>query len=282
MRPLKYSKGPLNMSDEIVSRLFIGDVRHRRFTPVSHQLNYNLFMPAIDLDEIQVLEKKVWGFGRKWWHWARFKREDYLGKTGCLKTAVQDKVHELTGKRFSGRVVSVCHLRYLGLYFSPVNFYYLYDDAGNWRYLLAEVSNTPWHETHYYAVDAESGDDGENWRNDKAFHVSPFNPIDQEYQWRLKPLTEKLHVHLECHKGSKHFDATLAMSAHPFSSKKLIKQLILTPIQTVKVLVGIYWHALKLWVKGAPFYSHPKYQESEQADDSVKTKSNKNKENSPC
>ncbi|MBM5141928.1 DUF1365 family protein, partial [Vibrio parahaemolyticus] len=49
------------------SQLFIGNVRHRRFTPVKHELNYSMFMPAIDLDEIGVLEKKVWGFGTRWW-----------------------------------------------------------------------------------------------------------------------------------------------------------------------------------------------------------------------
>lgn len=45
----------------ISSRLFVGNVRHRRFTPVEHSLNYQLFMPAIDLDELTQLEKEVWG-----------------------------------------------------------------------------------------------------------------------------------------------------------------------------------------------------------------------------
>ncbi len=40
------------------SRLFIGKVRHRRFTPIKHELNYSLFMPAIDVDELEALEKK--------------------------------------------------------------------------------------------------------------------------------------------------------------------------------------------------------------------------------
>ncbi len=96
------------------------------------------------------------GLGEKWWHWARFRRQDYLGQ-GDLKAAVQDKVHELTGERIEGKVLAVVHLRYLGLYFSPVNFYYLYDHQGEWRYLLAEVSNTPWNERHYYALPAEAG-----------------------------------------------------------------------------------------------------------------------------
>ncbi|MDG2685781.1 DUF1365 family protein, partial [Vibrio parahaemolyticus] len=165
------------------SQLFIGNVRHRRFTPVKHELNYSMFMPAIDLDEIGVLEKKVWGFGTRWWHWARFKRDDYLGE-GSLKKAVQNKVAELTGVRCSGKVLAVCHLRYLGLYFSPVNFYYLYDQKGEWQYLLAEVSNTPWNERHYYAIAADPKDEDFGWEQDKAFHVSPFNPIDQLYRWK--------------------------------------------------------------------------------------------------
>ena len=246
------------MASQMNSRLFIGNVRHRRFTPVEHSLNYSLFMPAIDLDELEILEKKVWGFGSRWWHWARFKRNDYIGE-GCLKRSVQDKVEQLTGERVTGKVIAVCHLRYLGLYFSPVNFYYVYDSCEEWRYLLAEVSNTPWNERHYYAISAKEHDEKCGWKQDKAFHVSPFNPIEQCYHWRIKPLTDRLSIHLECHKGVKHFDATMTMKAKPFLSQSLLRCLVLTPIQTVKVMVGIYWHALKLWVKGAPFYSHPKY-----------------------
>ncbi|MGR5300674.1 MULTISPECIES: DUF1365 domain-containing protein [Vibrio] len=272
------------MDSEMNSRLFIGNVRHRRFVPVNHELNYSLFMPAIDVDELEDLEKKVWGFGSRWWHWARFKRSDYIGE-GSIKAAVQNKVEELTGIRCSGKVVAVCHLRYFGLYFSPVNFYYVYDEQGEWQYLLAEVSNTPWNECHYYAVAADENDEQYGWKQDKAFHVSPFNPIDQRYHWKIKPLTDKLNIHLECHKGEKHFDATMAMKAKPLSSKSLLKCLIVTPSQTVKVMVGIYWHALKLWIKGAPFYSHPKYaqpKKNEPEHVSEHKKNNKHKENSAC
>ncbi|MFC5077235.1 hypothetical protein VTH8203_00704 [Vibrio thalassae] len=237
------------------SQLMVGHVAHRRYTPTTHHLNYAMFMPAIDLDELESLQERVWGFGDRWWHWARFRRQDYLGE-GSLKLAVQSKVQELTGEHLTGRVVAVCHLRYLGLYFSPVNFYYLYDGEGRWQYLLAEVSNTPWNERHYYAIRADQGVNHQNWCHDKAFHVSPFNPIDQQYHWRLKPLGKRLFVHLACHKSGKVFDATLSMKGCAFNSANLVKQLIKTPIMTVKVVVGIYWHALKLLVKGTPIYDH--------------------------
>ncbi len=217
-----------------------------------HRLVYPLFMPCLDLDHIDDVEKSVWGFGKKWWHWARFKRSDYVGK-GDLKQAVLDKVFELTKERLTGRVEAVIHLRYLGLYFSPVNFYYVYSHQGVWRYVLAEVSNTPWNQKHYYAIPA----DDKQWRHDKAFHVSPFNPINQEYRWKLKPLNNALSVHLECHREHKEFDATLSMVKQPFTSRNLATHLMSTPSMAIKMLLGIYWHAFKLWRKGAPFYPHP-------------------------
>ncbi|KOO05391.1 DUF1365 domain-containing protein [Vibrio nereis] len=252
------------MSDELKSALLIGDIRHRRFTPVRHALKYTLFMPCIDLDELEQLQSNLWCFGTRWWHWARFKRADYLGE-GDLKQAVLDKVCDLTGERITGTVKAVIHLRYLGIYFSPVNFYYVYDLDGTWKYLLAEVSNTPWNERHYYAIPASDNTQNKSaWSHPKAFHVSPFNPIEQQYVWKLKPLAKRLFIHLECHREQKEFDATLMMNKHPLTSQALLTQLIYVPVMAIKVTTGIYWHALKLWLKGAPFYSHPKYQQETQ------------------
>jgi DUF1365 family protein len=28
------------------------------------------------------------------------------------------------------------------------------------------------------------------------------------------------------------------------------------PVVTLKVIIGIYWQALRLWRKGVPFYGH--------------------------
>lgn len=240
------------MSADGQSGLFVGTVRHRRFTPVEHAFSYPMFMPLIDLDELDTLTTKVKGFTTRKWGVAAFYRPDYMqGRTDTAK-AVQDKIFELTGERISGKVKALCHLRYFGIYFSPVNFYYLYDVQGNWRYILAEVSNTPWNERHYYAVPA-----GKQWENDKAFHVSPFNPIEQKYVWKLRALGNTAFVHLETHREVREFDATLALSRKPFTSKELIKLITKTPVMTVKVVASIYWQALKLWLKGAPFYGHP-------------------------
>lgn len=60
------------------SALYVGTVRHRRFAPMTHEFNYPMFMPFIDLDELDDLERNVFGFGRYWHQFARVKLTDYL------------------------------------------------------------------------------------------------------------------------------------------------------------------------------------------------------------
>ncbi|USD64367.1 DUF1365 domain-containing protein [Vibrio sp. SCSIO 43136] len=239
------------------SCIMSGDVFHQRFVPIKHKINYRLFMPLLDLDEIESLQKQWVGFGQRWWHWARFRRADYLGKTGSLKLALQDKLFELTGERLTGKVLALCHLRYFGLYFSPVNFYYLYDHHDQFKYLIAEVSNTPWNERHYYAVNADKGVDDCNWIHPKQFHVSPFNPMEQKYRWHFAEPSEQLTLKLDVIAQGKEFTAGVAFTKQPITRFSMMKQLTSTPVMSLKILAGIYAHALRLWWKGAPIYDHP-------------------------
>ena len=211
-------------------------------------------MPLLNLDEIDALSRSVRGFSTKKWALASFWSQDFINGEANTKLAAQKKLQELTGELLTGKVLVLCQLRYMGLYFSPVNFYYLFDEKDNWRYLLAEVSNTPWNERHYYAIPNEK-----NWQHAKAFHVSPFNPLTQQYIWRVKPIANKVFVHLSVAGVEVEFDATLALKKQPFSSKVLAKLLMKTPVMTIKIIFLIYWQALKLWLKGANFYSHPKH-----------------------
>nr|WP_261859238.1 DUF1365 domain-containing protein [Photobacterium sanguinicancri] len=276
------------------SGIYVGTVRHRRFTPVTHNFEYPLFMPFFDLDELDELTSKVKGFGFSKWHPARFLVTDYLNGQASnvaeLKQGAQDKIAQLTGEMLTGKVFLLCQLRYFGIYFSPLNLYYLFDEQGEWQYMLAEVSNTPWNERHYYAIPAKSRWKSRLWQAPKAFHVSPFNPMEQQYHWQLKQPSDQLRVHLEVHGEepacdrptivdsgivldseketeeitiTKIFDASMMMKHEPFSSSSLRKQMMVTPIMTVKVVIGIYWQALKLWIKGVSFHDHPESAASE-------------------
>jgi DUF1365 family protein len=157
--------------------------------------------------------------------------------------SVRDLVEEQTGLRPEGPVRLLEARRSLGVGFNPVRFSYCWH-ADALHSVVAEVTNTPWGERHSYVLDPAGG------RLDKQLHVSPFQPMDQVYSWRLTEPGDQLIVHMENHQdGQRVFDATLSLRRTQRSPRRL---------QPLKILVAIYSQALRLKVKGARYHAPPK------------------------
>ena len=82
---------------------------------------------------------------------------------------------------------------------------------------MAEVANTPWGERHLYVLDDASNiHPDRRWRRfqfSKEFHISPFMPMNIDYDWRFSVPGDRLNVHLMNFKDGKQvFDATLNLS----------------------------------------------------------------------
>jgi DUF1365 family protein len=240
------------------SALYTGRLSHRRHAPVAHAFGYRVTLAWLDLAELDEVFRGrwLWSAGRPAPAWLR--RADYLGDPSVpLDQAVRDRVERETGVRPTGPVRLLTQLRTFGFCFNPVSFYYCYDSTGcTVETIVAEITNTPWQERHAYVLRA--GEDGLRFRLAKAFHVSPFMPMDLDYDWRFTPPGEMIAVRMENRRaGQLLFDASLVLRRREITGPALAATLARQPFASLNVLGRIYWQALRLWLKRAPFHAHP-------------------------
>lgn len=242
------------------SCLYEGTLRHRRHSPRNHEFRYRVFMPYICLDELPEIFKNMPLWSATGRALGAFRRSDFLGDPAIpLQDEVRRRIFEETGQIHGGPIFLLANLRYFGHVINPIACYYCFsEDESRLEYLVAEVNNTPWDERHSYVLDGPSGREWLHTQFDKQFHVSPFNPMEMRYHWRSNTPDRRLVLHMEnTSDGEKVFDATLSLRGQPMTAANLNRQLLRYPFLTIKVGLAIYWQALRLFLKGAPVYTHP-------------------------
>lgn len=253
------------------SCIYDGRVNHTRTEPAAHSFSYRLFMMYLDLDELPALFAKRWLWSASRPALARFRRKDHLGPSDQpLADSVRDLVESQIGRRPYGPVRLLTNLSYFGYGFNPVSFYYCFAADGiTVDTIVAEVNNTPWGEQDTYVLPCNSGADNLSaWRFKpvKKMHVSPFMPMDIQYDWVLGSPAQRLSVHMANSKdGKRFFDASMTMRRVEISSTTLAGALVRFPLITVKIITAIHWQALRLWLKRCPVYAHPKKKKRELA-----------------
>lgn len=239
--------------------VYSGTVRHRRFDRVDHCFSVPLDLFYLDVDEIPDAFRGRWFWSDRRPAPVRFRRADYFGRPEePLGDAVRDEVEAQLGFRPDGAVRVLTCLRHFGYGFNPVSFYYCFDADERLRAVLAQITNTPWRERHHYVLPAD--DDGRVTANfTKEFHVSPFQPMGQDYVWRFTAPEGRLLVHMENRvEGGKKFDATLVMSRQPWRTGTLVRSWLRHPWMSLRIIHSIYWNAFRLWWRRAPFFCHPR------------------------
>jgi uncharacterized protein len=243
------------------SALYEGWVRHRRLDPVEHRFRYPIFMAYLDLAELPEALDGLGGWSARRPALAWFRRSDHLGPGDRpLDGVVRDRVAERTGTRPEGPIRLLTNLRYFGHCFNPVSFFFCFEERGELvEAVLAEVSNTPWGESHAYVIGANAGGGAEiTGRLRKSFHVSPLMGMDHVYEWRTTAPGDDLRVRIESHRGGRlAFAAGLSLYRLPLASDTARRLLIRYPAMTAQIVARIYWQALRTRLKGAPWFPHP-------------------------
>lgn len=242
------------------SQLYVGHVKHRRHQPHKHAFVYKVWYLYLSLDEINDLQKLTPILSVDKFNLLSLKQSNYLTQYSIpLKQAIFEHFKTKNIHYEGNHVFLLTQLSYLGFCYNPVSFFYCFDKTGtHLEYILAEIHNTPWNERYIYTLACEPNQKKLRFQHAKAFHISPFLPMDIKYDWRMNKPTEKIMMHLQDFKEDKLcFDATLHLTKKNLTQKNVLQLALLQPFNTQRVLFGIYWQALKLFLKKTPFFSHP-------------------------
>jgi len=246
--------------------LYAGQVMHQRMKPVGHRFSYDVFSLMIDLDRLDEADglSRVFSVNRR--NLLSFHEKDHTSDSGGSLRSYIDALLVETGLPIrAARVLLVCYPRILGLVFNPLAVYYCYGDAGVLTAMIYEVRNT-FGERHTYVCPVELGDvsdAGIRQQCDKLFHVSPFIPMAMRYQFRMLPPGEEIRWRiLETDKDGPLLAATFSGVRVPLETGKILRLVARIPHLTLKIVAGIHWEALKLWVKGVRTIARPQAPEA--------------------
>lgn len=229
------------------SQLFIGQLRHARTHEVEHSFVYSLHLFALDLSELEQLERGTFWFGHNRIRPLALHDRDYLYRVDApLIAKVQRALEENGISQTPARVVLVTALRQFHYVFNPVSFFYCYDHDDTVFCVLAQVNNT-FGETHLYVLRPDSGDC--TFATDKAFHVSPFFPMKGWYSFRLSPPGDTLRLEITfCLDGDKPaLVASFTGAAKPLTPGTMARLVCLHPLRAILTFPRILWQAGRLY-----------------------------------
>jgi len=241
------------------SRLYSGTVFHRRLRPRVHKLSYRVFYMLLDLDELPSLARRLRLFAHNRFSLFSFHDKDHGDGSGRpLRGWIETQLSRAGIDLGGGRIAVLCLPRVLGHVFNPLTVYFCHRADGGLVAMLYEVNNT-FGERHSYLIPVETPGAGVVSQGcDKAFYVSPFLPVSGRYHFKvLRPGARLALTIRESDEGGAMLTASFAGTARLFTDRQLAITFLQHPLLTLKVVGGIHWEALRLWLKGIKLADRP-------------------------
>ncbi len=235
------------------SCLYVGHVVHRRVAPVKHALKYRVFDLFIDIDDLAGLNGRF-----KFLSYNRFNllsvHDRHFGDGTGLREYVRGVVAASSKSQDVTRIFMLCYPAVLGRVFNPLTTYYCFDQAEKLILMIYEVSNT-FGERHSYVMPI----DGSGTQNhSKKFYVSPFNKVEGEYEFTTQVPAQSVSLGIALRVNSAPvMQAWFKGEKRALNDWNVLKAFFSFPFQPLKVVTGIHWEALKLWVKGLRLVHRP-------------------------
>lgn len=237
--------------------LYKGKVMHARLSPVAHRFTYAMDSILIDIDRLEEAGRSSPFFSVNRFNLLSFHEKDHGPRDGSSLRAHADALLAEAGLPSPARIRLLCYPRFLGYGFNPLSVYFCEDETGSNIALLYEVRNT-FGEMHTYVEPVRTGQAspaGIRQQAAKRFHVSPFLSMDMQYRFRIRPPGDEVAVRiLETSRGEPVLAATFHGERVHASTRAFALSLLQTAGLTWKVMVGIHYEALRLWLKGLPIH----------------------------
>lgn len=244
---------------DVAGQLYPSTVMHRRLIAPLYRFTYRIFYLLLDIDRLDEVDRSLRLFSRNRFNLVSFHDADHGDGRTALRPWVEARLAREGVHLDGGRIRLLSLPRLLGFAFNPIALWYCEHRDGTLRAILAEVRNT-FGEKHGYLI-ASGGRpiayEGPHLK-EKCFHVSPFLDLTGRYDFRFTAPGDALRVLIhETRDGAPLMDATLHGRREPLSDARLLARVLAMPWMTLKVVAGIHWEALKLWLRGARFHKKP-------------------------
>jgi DUF1365 family protein len=242
------------------SALYDTTIQHRRVRPRKHKLKYGAFYLLLDLDELDHMHRHLRWFSYNGFNIFSFYDRDHgPGSNEALRPWVEKNLADAGIDLEGGNIQVLCLPRILGYVFNPISVYYCYHTSGELMAVLYQVSNT-FGQRHSYLVTVDEPADNGVMKHScrKCFYVSPFIENSGHYDFSIKRPNKEVYLHIrQGDEDGPLLDAWINGTRRPITDMSLLSRLGRYPLLTLKVIGGIHWEALQLWLKGVGLVTRP-------------------------
>lgn len=238
--------------------IYTGHVVHERLRPRRHRLRYGVFALLLDVDDLTGLDGNLRLIRYNRWGLFSVFDEDH-GDGRPIRDWLRARLAAAGYGEAGHRILMLCYPRLFGYVFNPLTVYFCHASDGLLRAIVYEVHNT-YGERHAYVLDvADPFRAVVRQRCEKRLYVSPFIPMECSYDFRVIAPGDEVNVVIrEEDKDGLLLAAAFRGRRRNLTDAALAWMALRYPLMTVKVVVGIHWEALRLWLKGTPYFPHAK------------------------
>lgn len=233
--------------------IYAGDVVHERRSPHRHKLAYRVFQIYADVDRLGEGRGTRWLFGYNRFALLSVRDRDYADRQTPIAAHARRLLAEAGLEQAGARIMMLAFPRMLGYLFNPLTTYYCFESSGRLAAMIYEVNNTYDERVSYVLPAGEPVNGVHRQTCDKRMSVSPFTHGRGVYLFHMTEPDEELTLGIQFRDATGPVLRTHVRARRTaLTSTNLVKQVVLNPFLTWKVIAAIHWEALRLALKGVP------------------------------